>query len=64
MAAFGARISIPTEHGSVGIEFWVGFGLMLGHLEAKLGLCWVILRLCWAFLGPIGALLPAFGAKI
>ena len=27
------------KHGSVGIEFGVGFRLMLGHLEAMLGLC-------------------------
>ena len=51
LAAFGARISIPTEHGSVGIEFWVGFGLMLGHLEGMLGLCWAYVRPLLAHLG-------------
>ena len=57
MGAFGAKISIPTEHGSVGIEFWVRFGLMLGHLEGMLGPC-------WAFVGSFGGLLGAFGARI
>ena len=51
LAALGARISIPTEHGSVGIEFWVGFGLMLGHLEGMLGLCWAYVRPLLAHLG-------------
>ena len=45
------------KHGSVEVEFWVGFGLMLGHLEAMLGFCWALLGLCWA-------LLAAFGPKI
>ena len=36
------------------VEFWVGFGLMLGHLEAMLGLCWAILGLCWALLAAFG----------
>ena len=57
MGAFGAKISIPTEHGSVGIEFWVRFGLMLGHLEGMLGPC-------WAFVGSFGGLLGAFGARM
>ena len=57
MGAFGAKISIPTEHGSVGIEFWVRFGLMLGHLEGMLGPC-------GAFVGSFGGLLGAFGARI
>ena len=30
------------KHGSVEVEFWVGFGLMLGHLEPILGLCCAI----------------------
>ena len=36
------KFQSQRKHGSVGIEFWVGFGLMLGHLEAMLGLCWNI----------------------
>ena len=38
----GLKFQSQRKHGSVGIEFWVGFGLMLGHLEAMLGLCWNI----------------------
>ena len=49
MAAFGAKISIPTEHGSVGIEFWVRFGLTLGHLEVLLGLCYYYYYYCYYY---------------
>ena len=53
----GLKFQPQPKHDSVEVEFWVGFGLMLGHLEAMLGLCWAILGLCWA-------LLAAFGPKI
>ena len=53
----GLKFQPQPKHGWVEVEFWVGFGLMLGHLEAMLGLCWAILGLCWA-------LLAAFGPKI
>ena len=42
----GLTFQSQRKHGSVGIEFWVSFGLMLGHLEAMLGVCWNIRR-CW-----------------
>ena len=54
LAAFGPKKIPPTEISSVGFFFWVGFGLMLAHLEAMLGLCWAILRLCWTLLGLSG----------
>ena len=57
LATSGLKFQPQPKHGSVEVEFWVGFGLMLGHLEAMLGLCWAISRLCWA-------LLAAFGPKI
>ena len=37
---------------SVWVKFRVGFGHVLGYLEAMLGRCWTILGLCWAFVGP------------
>ena len=43
----GLEFQPQREHGSVEVEFWVGFGLMLGHLEAMLGLCCAIFRPCW-----------------
>jgi len=46
------------------VFFGVGFGLMPGHLDAMLGLCWTILGLCWAFVGSFGAVLAALGPKI
>ena len=42
--------------------FWVGFGLMLGHLEALLGLCWAILGLCWALLAAFGLKISKYGS--
>ena len=33
----GLKFQPQPKHGSVEVEFWVGFGLMLGHLEAMLG---------------------------
>ena len=30
----GLKFQPQRKHGSVEVEFWVGFGLMLGHLEA------------------------------
>ena len=59
----GVKFKPQRTRGSVEVEFWFGFGLMLGHLEAMLGLCWAILGLCWAFVGSFGALLAAFGPK-
>ena len=50
----GLKFQPQRKHGSVEVEFWVGFGLMLGHLEALLGLCWAILGLCWALLAAFG----------
>ena len=50
----GLKLQPQPKHGSVEVEFWVGFGLMLGHLEAMLGLCWAILGLCWALLATFG----------
>jgi hypothetical protein len=38
----GLKFQSQRKHGSVEIEFWVGLGLMLGHLEAMLGLCCAI----------------------
>ena len=35
----GLKFQPQPKHGSVEVEFWGGFGLMLGHLEAMLGLC-------------------------
>ena len=58
-----AKKKPPTETFSVGGFFGVGFGLMLGRLEAMLGLCWAILGLCWAFVGSFGALLAGFRAE-
>ena len=46
----GVKFQSQRTHGSVEIEFWFGFGLMPGHLEAMLGLCWAILGLCGAIL--------------
>ena len=63
LAAFGPKKIPPTENFSVGGNFGVGFGLMLGLLEVMLGLCWAILGLCWAFVGSFGVLLAAFGPK-
>ena len=60
----GLKFQPQQTHGSVEVEFWIGCGLMPGHLEAMLGLCWVIEGLFWAFVGSFGALLAAFGAKI
>ena len=62
-AAFGPKKNPRPKNFSVGFFFWVGFGLMLGHLEVMLGLCWAILGLCWAFVGSFGVLLAAFGPK-
>ena len=46
----GLKFQPQPKHSSVEVEFWVGFGLMLGHLEAILGLCCAILRQSmWAF---------------
>ena len=63
LAAFGPKKNHRPKIFSVGFFFWVGFGLMLGHLEVMLGLCWAILGLCWAFVGSFGVLLAAFGPK-
>ena len=38
----GLKFQSQRKHGSVGVEFWVGFRLVLGHVEAMLGLCWNI----------------------
>ena len=31
----GLKIQPQPTHGSVGVEFWAGFGLMLGHLLSR-----------------------------
>ena len=48
----GVKFQPQPKHGSVEVEFCLGFGLMLGHLEAMLG-----------YVGLFGALLAAFGPK-
>ena len=53
----GLEFQVQPKHGSVEVEF-------LGRFRAHVGPFAGMSGLCWAFLGPIGALLAAFGAKI
>ena len=54
----GVKFQPQPKHGSVEVEFCLGFGLMLGHLEAMLG----YLELCWRLSGlnfnPNGSMAP------
>ena len=48
----GLKFQPQRKHGSVEVEFWVGFGLMLGHLEATKNMRKILLFYA-GFLGRI-----------